>query len=77
MPHKVKSLIITGFGINCEEETAAAYRLAGAEVQIVHLNDILLGGFSIHDYDILNFPGGLFVWRRYCIGQGACQQNKV
>ncbi|MGB1205771.1 MAG: phosphoribosylformylglycinamidine synthase subunit PurQ [Chitinophagales bacterium] len=55
---KVKALIITGFGINCEEEMAAAYQLAGAAAQIVHLNDILLNAFSIHDFDIINFPGG-------------------
>lgn len=54
----VKSLVITGFGINCEEEMAAAYQLAGAIPEIVHLNEILLGQISIHDYDILNFPGG-------------------
>jgi phosphoribosylformylglycinamidine synthase len=54
----VKALVITGFGINCEEEMAAAYRLAGAEAQIVHLNDILVEGLSIHNFDILNFPGG-------------------
>ncbi|WMX15444.1 MULTISPECIES: phosphoribosylformylglycinamidine synthase subunit PurQ [unclassified Aureispira] len=54
----VKSLVITGFGINCEEEMAAAYQLAGAIPEIVHLNEILLGQVSIHDYDILNFPGG-------------------
>ena len=49
----IKALIITGFGINCEEEMAAAYRLAGAEATIVHLNDILVEGFSIHRFDIL------------------------
>ena len=54
----VKSLVITGFGINCEEEMAAAYQLAGAQAEIVHLNEILLGQVSIHDYDIINFPGG-------------------
>ena len=54
----VKALILTGFGINCEEETAAAYKLAGAEATIVHINEILQKGHSIHDYDILNFPGG-------------------
>lgn len=54
----VKSLVITGFGINCEEEMAAAYQLAGATADIVHLNEILLGQVSIHNYDILNFPGG-------------------
>ena len=55
---QVKALVMTGFGINCEEEMAAAYRLAGAEAQIVHLNDILVDGFSIQAFDILNFPGG-------------------
>ena len=55
---QVKSLVITGFGINCEEEMAAAYELAGATAEIVHLNEILHGLISIHNYDILNFPGG-------------------
>jgi phosphoribosylformylglycinamidine synthase subunit PurQ / glutaminase len=55
---QVKSLVITGFGINCEEEMAAAYELAGATAEIVHLNEILHGKVSIQDYDILNFPGG-------------------
>lgn len=54
----VQSLVITGYGINCEEEMAAAYRLVGADVQIVHINDILVNGFSIHVFDVLNFPGG-------------------
>ncbi len=54
----VKALIVTGFGINCEEEMAAAYRLAGAEAVILHLNELFQERDSIHDYDILNFPGG-------------------
>jgi len=54
----VQSLVITGFGINCEEEMAAAYTHAGAHATIVHLNQLLLGKVSIHDYDIINFPGG-------------------
>jgi phosphoribosylformylglycinamidine synthase len=54
----VKVLVITGFGINCEEELAAAYRLAGAESKIVHLNDLLNGEISIHNFMVINFPGG-------------------
>lgn len=54
----VKALIITGYGINCEEEMAAAYTLAGAEATICHLNDILVEGLDIHGFDIVNFPGG-------------------
>lgn len=54
----VKALIVTGFGINCEVEMAAAYRLAGAEATICHLNEVLSGKISLHSFDILNFPGG-------------------
>jgi phosphoribosylformylglycinamidine synthase subunit PurQ / glutaminase len=58
------AIIPTGFGINCEAETAHALRLAGAEVDLVHLNDLaadtarlararilaLAGGFSFGDH---------------------------
>lgn len=55
---KVKALILDGYGINCAEELHAAYHLAGAETKIVHLKDIFSGDCVIHDYDIINFPGG-------------------
>jgi phosphoribosylformylglycinamidine synthase len=54
----IRSLIVTGYGINCEEEMAAASRLAGAESRIVHLHEVFSEKVSIHDYDLLNFPGG-------------------
>ncbi|OUJ75847.1 phosphoribosylformylglycinamidine synthase subunit PurQ [Hymenobacter crusticola] len=71
----VQALILTGFGINCEEEFAAAYRLAGAEATIVHLNQVLLGHVSIHDYDILNFPGGFSFGDD--LGSGVVLANKL
>jgi len=55
---EIRSLVITGFGINCEEETAAAYRISGIDAAIVHLNEIFHERCSIQEYDILNFPGG-------------------
>ena len=54
----VRALVLTGFGINCEEETAAAFQLAGAEADIIHLNDVFNEKCSIHEYDVINFPGG-------------------
>ena len=54
----VKSLVITGYGINCEYETAHANALAGAEPAIAHINDVIDGRFRLEDYQILNFPGG-------------------
>lgn len=55
---EVKGLVVTGFGINCEEEMAAANQMAGAKADIVHLSEVFNEHVSIHDYDILNFPGG-------------------
>ncbi|RSK37269.1 phosphoribosylformylglycinamidine synthase subunit PurQ [Hymenobacter metallilatus] len=72
---KVQALILTGFGINCEEEFAAAYKLAGAEATIVHLNQVLHGHVSIHDYDILNFPGGFSFGDD--LGSGVVLANKL
>src|SRR6476661_584483 len=72
---KVQALILTGFGINCEEEFAAAYRLAGAEPTIVHLNQVLHGHVSIHDFDILNFPGGFSFGDD--LGSGVVLANKL
>ena len=71
----IKSLIITGFGINCEEELAAAYKLTGATSVIAHLNDIFLGKISIHDYHILNFPGGFSYGDD--LGSGKVLANKM
>ena len=54
---KVKALILSGDGINCEVETAKAFELAGAESTIVTLEDFL-HKIDIHEYHIMAFPGG-------------------
>jgi len=73
--NKVKSLIITGFGINCEKEMQEAYTLAGAQADIVHLNEIFLQNISLHDYNILNFPGGFSFGDD--LGSGKVMANKM
>ena len=55
---KPKSLVLSGNGINCELETAHANRLVGFDTDIVHINSLLDGTKSIHEYQFLNFPGG-------------------
>lgn len=55
---RVRTLVVSGFGINCESETAAAFRLAGAQADIVHLNDVFAHKNLLQDYDILALPGG-------------------
>ena len=50
--------MLSGNGINCELETAHANRLVGFDTDIVHINSLLDGTKSIHEYQFLNFPGG-------------------
>ncbi len=59
MDKKVRAIVLTGNGTNCEMEMAHACRLAGAdEVDIVHLSSLLYGEISLDDYHFLNLPGG-------------------
>jgi len=55
---KPKTLIITGYGLNCEDETAYTFELAGANPEKVHVTDILSGDKKLEDYQILAFIGG-------------------
>jgi len=56
---KVKSIIISGNGTNCEMETAQACKLAGADqVDIIHISDLISGKVSLDEYHFLNLVGG-------------------
>ncbi len=55
---KVKVLIFWGYGINCEVETAYAFKVAGAFPEIVHFSEVFSGEKSLLEYHILCFPGG-------------------
>ena len=71
----VKSLVLTGYGINSEMETAYANRLAGADATIAHVNDVIDGLVKIEDYQILNFPGGFSYGDD--LGSGKAFANKL
>jgi phosphoribosylformylglycinamidine synthase subunit PurQ / glutaminase len=55
---KPKVLVLTGYGINCDEETRFAFETAGADASIVHINDIINNKSSLSEYQIFVFPGG-------------------
>lgn len=71
----MKSLVLTGFGINCEKETQAAYKMLNIDCDIVHLNDIFNGKINIHNYSIINFPGGFSYGDE--LGSGKILSNKI
>jgi phosphoribosylformylglycinamidine (FGAM) synthase-like amidotransferase family enzyme len=75
MSVRVNALVITGFGINCEEEMAAAWRLAGATARIVHLNEVLSGAVDIHAFQVLSLPGGFSFGDD--LGSGKVLANKI
>ena len=53
-----RSLVLFGNGINCEMETAHAHRLAGFEVTLHHINDLMNNMEVIHDFVFITLPGG-------------------
>lgn len=55
---KPKVLILSGYGLNCEEEEAFAFELAGGKSEIVHINDLISRKIKLKDFQILVFPGG-------------------
>ena len=45
-------------GTNCDAETAFAFREAGADVALAHINKLIGRGEVLSDYQILVIPGG-------------------
>ncbi len=58
MTVKPKVLVLKTDGINCDEETAFAFNLAGGQAKIVHVNDLRSKKESLKNYNILAIPGG-------------------
>lgn len=58
MVNRPKVCILTGFGINTDLNIEHAFDLAGADSEIVHLNDLIENSKNLNDYHILAIPGG-------------------
>ncbi len=46
MSTKPNVLVLTGFGLNCDHETAYAFELAGAVATRAHINALIAGDVS-------------------------------
>jgi phosphoribosylformylglycinamidine synthase len=57
MPN-VKACILRTAGTNCDKETAFAFAKAGAQPELVHINNLSSGASRLADYQILALPGG-------------------
>ena len=58
---EVNVLVQTGYGLNCDIETAHAFALAGASPTRIHINSLVDGSVRLESYQILVFGGG-FSW---------------
>ncbi len=54
----VKVLMLRAPGTNCDAETVFAFRQAGAEVNLVHVNRLIRNEQRLSDYQIMVIPGG-------------------
>lgn len=54
---EVKTLVLTGFGINCDLELQHAFHTAGSKAELVHFNEVLSKD-NLEKYQILALPGG-------------------
>ncbi|MDH5722418.1 MAG: phosphoribosylformylglycinamidine synthase subunit PurQ [Alphaproteobacteria bacterium] len=51
-------IVLSGYGLNCEEETLFAFRHVGLGGRIVHINDVIENPKMLESYQILCVPGG-------------------
>lgn len=51
-------IVLSGYGLNCEEETLHAFKHNGASGDIVHINDVIEKPDMLDNYNILAIPGG-------------------
>ncbi len=75
MATTVKTLIITGYGLNCEKETAKAFEICGSETSQIHLNDLLDKQYALEDFHILVFIGGFSFGDH--LGAGTVFANRI
>ena len=55
---KVKTVVLRTAGTNCDMETAHAFREAGSEVELLHINALVKQRAILADAGILAIPGG-------------------
>jgi len=55
---KPKIIVLSGYGLNCEDETKYAFELSGGTGHIVHINDLINNKSQLNDFQIMAIPGG-------------------
>ena len=53
----MKVIVLSGYGINCENETLHAFETVGFKGKIVHVN-LINNPKQLNDYQVFALPGG-------------------
>ncbi len=73
----VNTLVITGYGTNCEVECAHAAKESGADnVSVAHFSDLVAGRTALSDFNFIIFPGGFLDGDDLGAAQAAAQRWK-
>lgn len=72
---KVNVLVLSGYGLNCEEETKFAFEIAGAQGEIIHINDVIDQPKKVQQFNVMAFPGGFSYGDN--TGSGNAFANKI
>ena len=71
----MRALIISGYGINCEDETLHAFTEVGFKGSIIHVNDLIANPKMMNQFQVLAFPGGFSYGDD--TGSGNAMANKI
>ena len=58
MPNSPRALVIRTAGTNCDAEMVRAFELAGAKVDLIHVDRLTSEPARVDDFDMIGFPGG-------------------
>jgi len=72
---KCKALVLTGYGINCENESKYVIEKSGGSADIVHINRVIDNPKMLEDYNFLFLPGGFSFGDD--LGSGKVFSNKL
>ena len=54
----MKVLVLSGYGINCENETLHAFEVLGFDGKIIHINDLIQNPKQLNNFQVFALPGG-------------------
>jgi phosphoribosylformylglycinamidine synthase len=72
---KPKIIVLAGYGLNCEEETAYVFEKSGGEAKIMHINDLIENRKKLDEFEIMAIPGGFSYGDD--TGSGNAYANKI